>query len=370
MTSKKSADEAFMRLALELAKKAEGLTNPNPAVGAVVVRDGVVVGKGYHKRCGLPHAEVCALKSAGPRSRGATLYVTMEPCDHTGRTGPCTDAIVAGGIRRVVIGAKDPNPVTNGRGIRRLKSRGIRTEVGILGDAARALNRPFAKHITTGLPYLTIKMAQSLDGKIATKTGDSKWISSDASRRFVHVLRGKVDGVMVGVGTVLRDDPLLLSKTSRMRQPARIIVDSALRTPPAAKVLSGISAKRPVFIATTRSVDPRRAAIARRLEAKGARILYCASVRGRVALRPLLGALGELGMMHILAEGGGEIVASLLENGLADELVFFVAPKIVGGRQAVTSVEGSGVSTVADALALKNVTTARFGDDILIRAEL
>ena len=336
-------DEKYMRIALGLARKAEGLTNPNPTVGAVIVKDGRIIGKGYHRACGLPHAEINALKSAGPKAKGATLYVTLEPCDHFGRTPPCTEAIIGSGIKKVVIAMKDPNPLNNGRGIKRLNRAGIKTEAGVLGKEAARLNAPFVKFITTGRPFVTVKMAQSLDGKIATRSGESRWISSEASRRYVHELRGKVDAVMVGVNTVIKDDPLLLSKTKAGKQPARIIVDGKLKTPRNARIFSRMSGS-PVIIATTKK-------------------------KGRVDLKDLLRTLGRMGMMHILVEGGGELVASLVEEALADRFLFFIAPKIIGGRAAPTSVEGKGLAELEKAPVLKNINVKRFADDILIEGE-
>lgn len=356
-------DEKYMKLALELARKAEGLTSPNPAVGAVVVKDEMVVGKGYHARCGLPHAEVNALKEAGSRAKGATLYVTMEPCDHFGKTPPCTDVIIKSGIKNVVIAMRDPNPITNGKGLKRLKANGIRITTGVLESEAKSLNRPFEKFITTGMPYVTLKMAQSLDGKIAASSGDSKWISSDDSRRMAHELRGRVDAVMVGVNTVLRDDPLLLSKNSSVKEPRRVIVDSILKSPLKSKIFLDIK-RFPVYIAATKRVSRGRSAIYAR---RGINLIFTRDKNGRVDLRALLRDLGRRGMMHILVEGGGELAAGLIERKLVDEFLFFVSPKIIGGRGAITSVEGRGVNRVKDAMKLKNVTTQMIADDILIR---
>lgn len=358
-----NTDERFMRLAIQLARKAEGLTNPNPAVGAVIVKDDKVIGGGYHKRCGLPHAEVNALKAAASKARGATLYVTLEPCDHFGMTPPCTEAVINSGIKKVVIGSLDPNPITNGKGVRALKKRGIKVVTGVLEEEARALNRPFSKFIVTGIPYVTLKMAESLDGKIATVSGDSRWISSDESRRFVHTLRGRVDAVMVGVNTVIRDDPLLLSKIRGAKQPSRVIVDSGLKTPLDAKVLS--SARRsPVYIATAK--DLLRGKVSR-YEKRRARILSPGLFRGHVDLKELLKELGRLGIMHVMAEGGGTLAAALIERHLVDEFLFFIAPKIIGGIGAITSVEGDGVQTIKAAMKLTGVTVNRIADDILIR---
>ena len=375
-TRKIDIDEKYMRLAINLAKKAEGMTSPNPIVGAVVVKDKAVVGRGYHKKAGLPHAEINALAQARSAAEGATLYVTLEPCDHFGRTPPCAAAIVRAGIKRVVIGMADPNPINNGKGIRKLKNRGIDTTVGVLEDEAGALNRPYLKFITKGLPYVTIKMAQSLDGKIATRTGDSRWISCEESRAYVQKLRGRVDAVMVGVNTVMEDDPLLLSRlpvcgrtTARQtslpatRQPIRVIVDSRLRTPLKARIFTDIG-KSPVVIAAAKETP--KAELYRR---RGAQVLIARRKDGKVDLRKLLKALAKRGVVHILAEGGGGLAAGLIEEGLADRFLFFVAPKIIGGKAALTSVEGWGVAKVSGAVGLKNLKMRRSGEDILIEAD-
>ena len=350
-------DEKYMRMALRLAQKAQGKTSPNPTVGAVVVKKGLIVGKGYHKRCGLPHAEVNALNDAGHKARGSTLYVTLEPCDHFGRTPPCSDAIIKAGIKRVVIGMKDPNPLNNGRGIRKLNRAGIATSVGILADEARELNKPFIKFIAASLPYVTVKMAESLDGKIATKTGDSRWITGEDSRRYVRMLRSKVDAVMVGVNTVIKDDPALLSGISGTREPARVIVDSDLKTPRNSKILATTDIS-PVYIATTKNA------------ANGLNILTVKSDHGKVDLKDLLKKLGRMGIIHLLVEGGGELVASLIERKLVDEFLFFIAPKVIGGRDAVTPVEGNGIKRMDEALIFNKMKIRKFKRDILISAEV
>lgn len=321
-----------MRLAIELAKKAQGKTSPNPAVGAVIVKNNKVIGKGYHKKAGLPHAEINALREAGQKAKGATLYVTLEPCGHYGRTPPCADAIIKSGIKKVIIAMKDPNPVNNGNGIKRLRGNGIKVGTGVLVKEAEAINKPYIKFITKGLPYITVKVAQSLDGKIATKTGDSKWISSEDSRRYVHELRGKVDAVMVGANTVLRDDPLLLSRVSR-KQPVRIIVGGKSRMPRDAKIFSSLD-RSPVIV-----------------------------------VKSLSEALALANITHILVEGGGELIASLVEKDLVDRFLIFIAPKIIGGRAAKTSVEGAGISHIKDASNFTIKSIRRFKKDILIEAE-
>ena len=321
-----------MRLAIELAKKAIGKTSPNPAVGAVIVKNNKVIGKGYHKKAGLPHAEINALREAGQKAKGATLYVTLSPCDHYGRTPPCTDAIIKSGIKKVIIAMKDPNPVNNGNGIKRLRGSGIKVDAGVLAKEAEAINKPYIKFITKNLPYITVKVAQSLDGKIATRTGDSKWISSEDSRRYVHELRGKVDAVMVGANTVLRDDPLLLSKVSR-KQPVRIIVSGKSGVPQDAKIFSSLD-RSPVII-----------------------------------VKSLSEALALKNITHILVEGGGELIASLVKKDLVDRFLIFIAPKIIGGRTAKTAVEGAGISHIKDASNFKIKSIRRFKKDILIEAE-
>ena len=350
-------DEKYMRLALNLARRAEGLTSPNPAVGAVIVKAGKIVGKGYHKRCGLPHAETSALNAAGGKAKGATLYVTLEPCDHFGRTPPCTDAIIKAKIKRVVAGMKDPNPVNNGRGMRKLRRYGIRTSIGILEDKVRDMNKSFIKFVTTGMPYVTVKVAESLDGKIATKTGDSKWITGDDSRRYVHSLRSKVDAVMVGVNTVIKDDPLLLSRIPGGREPARVIIDSDFRAPRKARIFSTADIA-PLYIATTKR------------GAKGPHILTVKGDHGKCDLEDLLKKLGKMGMIRVLVEGGGGLVAGLIEKKLVDEFLFFIAPKIIGGKDAVTSVEGAGIRQMNQALILNKMKIRKFRKDILIEAEV
>ena len=338
--------ERYMRIAIELAKKAEGMTSPNPMVGAVIVKNGRVVGRGYHKKAGLPHAEVNALRQAGSRAKGATLYVTLEPCDHFGRTPPCTTAIVKSGIERVFIAMKDPNPLNNGRGIRRLNKHGIKTGVGLFAEEAAALNRPYIKFITKGIPFVTVKVAQSLDGKIATRTGDSKWISSEESRRYVHGLRRLADAVMVGASTAKKDDPLLLSRLSRGKQPIRVIVGGRSAIPSDSRIFSDAH-KAPVIV-----VKP------------------AGRLRKKVDLRKLLTVLAKRDITNILVEGGGELIASLVEEKLVDRFLVFVAPKIIGGRDAKTAVEGSGIESIKNAIKLKNVSVKRFKEDLLIEAEV
>ena len=339
-------DEKYMRLAIKLAKKAEGRTSPNPIVGAVVVKNNRIIGKGYHKKCGLPHAEINALRQAGKSAKGATLYVSLEPCDHFGRTPPCTRAIINSGIKKVVIGMKDPSPINNGKGIKRLKRHGIKIVISGICSAAESINRPYIKFITKKLPFITVKVAQSLDGKIATKTGDSKWISSEDSRRYVHDLRSKVDAIMVGANTVIKDDPVLLSRLSKDRQPARVIIDGNSKIPANSKIFSTLD-RSPVILASS--------------------LLGC---NKRTDLVKLLKILAKKNMTHILVEGGGELIASLVEKGLVDKILIFIAPKVIGGRNAITSVEGSGVTKVKGAHNFRITDIKRFKKDLLVEAEI
>lgn len=333
-----------MKLAIELARKAEGRTSPNPIVGAVVVKNNKIIGKGYHKKAGLPHAEINALLQAGSSARNASLYVTLEPCDHFGRTPPCTDAIITRGIREVVIAMKDPNPINNGRGIRKLRDAGINVRVGILEKEAEDLNKPYIKFITKKIPYVTVKVAQSLDGKIATRTGSSRWISSQASRRYVHELRARVDAVMVGANTVIKDNPSLLTRPVSSKQPVRVIVLGR----------SGISSNAKIFSGTDKSP-----------------VLVERPQRGkkRVDLTGLLKKLAGNNITHVLVEGGGELIASLVEKGLVDRFLIFIAPSIIGGKAAKTAVEGKGVRYAGDAVPFKIKSIRRFKEDIMIEAE-
>ncbi|MDD5422137.1 MAG: bifunctional diaminohydroxyphosphoribosylaminopyrimidine deaminase/5-amino-6-(5-phosphoribosylamino)uracil reductase RibD [Candidatus Omnitrophota bacterium] len=359
-----NAHDEYMRIALDLARKAEGLTSPNPAVGAVIVRNGRIVGRGYHKKCGAPHAEVIALRQAGSKAKGAILYVTLEPCDHFGRTPPCTAAIIEHGIKKVVAAMRDPNPINNGKGFRKLRKAGVECTVGVLEQEARDLNSPYIKFISTRMPFVTLKMAESLDGKIATRTGDSKWITSEDARHYVRGLRGRVDAVMTGSNTAAKDDPTLLSGASSGKEPIRIIVDSHVKTPLKAKIFS-TTAVSPVIIATTKNMPERKT---RLYKAKGVNFLRAKAKGGRVDLKDLFRILGVLNITHVLVEGGGELAASLIEERLADRFLFFIAPKIVGGRDAVTAVEGLGVGKMSKAVMLRDIKIKRFEEDVLIEA--
>ncbi len=356
-------DEHYLRLALGLARRAEGRTRPNPMVGAVLVRAGRIVGTGFHAAAGRPHAEVIAIRRAGRKARGATLYLNLEPCAHHGRTPPCVEAIRAAGIRRVVAAMIDPNPFVRGRGLRRLKAGGISTKVGVLEQEARALNEVFVTWKTAGRPFVTVKAAQSLDGKIATRTGASRWISSPPARAWTHHLRSRVDAILVGVETVLKDDPRLTARSrGTAKQPLRIVLDSKLRTPAKARLFSQ---RDPILIATLQTAPKDRE---RRLVRAGAQVLRLPGEKGRVSLKALLRYLARKEVTHLLIEGGGEVIASALAARAVDRLAILVAPILVGGRQAPTLMEGEGIGSLAQAIRLEDLTVRRLGPDLLVQA--
>ena len=363
-------DEKYMRLALRLAKRGQGQTSPNPMVGAVVVKEKNLVGQGYHHRAGEPHAEVLALQEAGASARGATLYINLEPCNHFGKTPPCTRAILETGIKRVVVGMKDPNPLVKGRGIRRLRNAGIRVAVGTLEKECRALNAPFCKFITVQRPFVILKIATSLDGKAATRTGESRWITSQASRDYVHRMRRDSDAVMVGVGTVLQDDPLLTVRipgVKRPRHPLRVIVDSHLRIPLTSRLVRTAD-QYPTLVATTKAVPSSR--MHRLAKAKVEVVVIKRDAGGRVNLKALMENLGKRGVVSLLLEGGPTLNASALREGLVDRVLFFFAPNIIGGKKALPAVGGEGVLKIQDATPVKILRIRRIGPDLLIEGAL
>ncbi len=356
----------YMEEALSLARLALGQVSPNPAVGAVVVKNHAVVGRGYTQEPGSWHAEVVALNQAGTEAGGGVLYVTLEPCCHQGRTPPCTQAIVSAGITEVHMAMLDPNPLVAGRGKGELEKAGIETYVGKHELGAREVNEAYIKYITTGLPFVTAKFAVSLDGKIATRSGDSKWISSEESRKYVHNMRYTADAIMAGVNTVLADDPHLTIRcgggkggTAR-KQPLRIIVDGKGRTPLTAQVFNEPGK---TVLALGRTATPEeKAAFAQ----AGAEILELPSAEGLVSLEDLLKTLGERGVTSVLVEGGGKLFGSLFDLGLVDKVVVFIAPIIIGGEEAKTAVGGRGIDKVADSLRLEQIKVERFDDDMMI----
>ncbi|MFA4989672.1 MAG: bifunctional diaminohydroxyphosphoribosylaminopyrimidine deaminase/5-amino-6-(5-phosphoribosylamino)uracil reductase RibD [Candidatus Omnitrophota bacterium] len=351
----------YMNLALKLALKGRGKTSPNPLVGALVVKNNRIVGRGFHGQAGLSHAEVIALDEAQDLAEGATLYVTLEPCSHFGRTPPCVARVIKSGVKEVIVGMIDPNPLSNGKGIEILKQNKIKVKVGFSEDKLRQLNEVFIKYITRKIPFITVKVAESLDGRIATRTGDSKWITSDKSRGFAHRLRADFDAIMVGVNTVLRDNPKLDAWLSK-RHPVKIVVDSQLSTPGKASIFSGSS---PVIIATlaTRSGQETEN---RAILAHKAKILEIKEKAGQVNLKDLMKKLAGLGITSILVEGGGMLIGSLFDEGLVDKIMFFISPKIIGGKDAISSVMGQGIARIERAAKLKNMSFRRFGEDFLI----
>ena len=361
-----SLDERFMAEALRLARRGEGWVSPNPMVGAVLVRDGELVARGYHRRFGGPHAEVEALERFAGHARDATLYVTLEPCCHHGKTPPCTERILGQGVRKVVVGITDPNPQVAGRGIQRLRDGGVEVRVGCLEDECRVLNRTFFHWMEHGRPWVTLKWAQSLDGRIATSTGHSQWISSEASRRIAHRLRATHDAVLVGIETVLRDDPQLTVRHVRGRDPLRVVLDSRLRVPLHARVLERSSSDHGVWVATRGSGSLTKVSA---LEASGIRVVQCP--RGPdngVDLAYLLGELGRSGISSLLVEGGGTVHTAFLRSGTARRLVCFVGPMLLG--KGVDAVGALGISSVHEALRFASWRVRRVGGDMVVDALL
>ena len=349
-----------MREALRIAHHAEGRTSPNPLVGAVVVRDGKIVAQGWHRKAGTPHAEIHALNMAGELARGATLYVTLEPCSHFGRTPPCARAIVDAGIKKVVAAMSDPNPKVAGRGFEILRSAGVEVEVGLLEAEAHKLNEIFIKWVTKNLPFVTLKFACSLDGKIATASGESQWISCEASRKFTHHLRDINDAILIGVGTILADNPSLTTRLVEGKNPIRVIVDSKARTPLNSKVVTDKSAR--TIVAVTENVPLEKISALKNL---GVEIITAGNAE-RVDLKILMCELAAQEITSVLVEGGGTIHFSMLKENLVDKVLAFVAPKIIGGQNSLTAVEGAGFVKLSDAVKLKNFTAQNLGDDILI----
>lgn len=355
----------YMKRALALAQLALGQVSPNPAVGAIIIKDGEIVGQGYTQPPGSWHAEIMALKQAGEKARGAVLHVTLEPCCHYGRTPPCTQAIMAAGIAEVHLAALDPNPLVSGRGREELERAGIKTYVGEHEAEAREINEAYLKFITSGMPLVTAKFAVSLDGKIATKSGDSEWISGSEARRYVHCLRYTSDAIMVGANTVIVDDPRLTCRYGgrggeARKQPLRVIVDGNGRTPVTAQVFSE-PGKALLVIGKPLSPGKKEA-----LAQAGAEVFELPSKGGAIDLAGLLKVLGERQITSVLVEGGGFLLGSLFDLGLVDKVITFIAPIIIGGEGAKTAVAGHGIDKVADAIKLERVRTERFGEDLMV----
>lgn len=357
-------DLRYLRRTLTLARRAIGRTSPNPMVGAVVVKDGVIVGEGFHPKAGEPHAEVFALRAAGEQARGATLYVSLEPCSHHGRTPPCADAVVRAGIRRVVFSSLDVNPQVAGQGAERLRQAGIDVEYGALTDEEQRLNEAYRHWICTRLPFVTLKLAASLDGKIATRTGESKWITGEEARRDVHRLRATQDGILTTAATVAADNPALTARISGGRDPRRVVVDARACTAPDAQVYA--PAERPPILATCVTDE----AVLAPFRARGVEVLTLPLRDGHVDLQALMAALGEREMVSLMIEAGGTFAAALLDAGLVNKVRWYLAPMIIGGPQATPVIGGAGIAHLPDAPRLHNITWKRLADDLRIEGYL
>ena len=357
-------DAAYMEMAYGLAEKAAGRTSPNPCVGAVIVRKGRIVGHGFHEAAGQPHAEIVALRRAGGRAKGATLYVTLEPCVHWGRTPPCIDAVLEAGIRRVVISTLDPNPLVFGKGARRLRGAGREVSVGLLAARNLRLNEAPSKYLTRGIPFVTLKAALSLDGKMAARSRDARWISSAATRDYVHLLRAGHDALLVGIGTVLADDPLLTVRHALWPGKAltRVVLDADLRFPLGARLLSTLDRGPVLVFARAGARDGKRDALRR----KGAEIVSVPEHGPHLDLVRVLACLGERGIASLMVEGGGRVATSFLEARLADKAVFTYSPLLIGGREAVSVFGGEGAAGIKDAFALRSVSEFRIGPDTVL----
>ncbi len=359
-----SIDTVYMQRALELSKKGIGYTNPNPLVGAVIVKEGRIIGEGYHKYLGGPHAEIDAFQNAIEDVSGSTMYVTLEPCSHYGRTPPCAETIVKNKISKVVVATTDPNPLVAGRGIQVLREHGIEVITDILKDEAMKINEIFIKYISTKKPFCIMKTAMTLDGKIATASGQSKWITGEASRTVVHQLRHRVSGIMVGIGTILKDDPSLTTRLDAIEgmDPIRVIVDSKARIPLNVKVLN-LKSNAKTIIVTTELADSKKL---KALKEKNAKIIITPLKNDRVDLPYLMKQLGEMGMDSILLEGGSELNFSAVESSIVDKVIAFVAPKIVGGKLSKTPVGGLGIEHLSEAYVLDDLKVSIVSEDIMI----
>ena len=361
-------DIRFMYRALEIAAKATGRTNPNPMVGAVIVKNDEIVGEGFHHKAGTPHAEIHALNAAGNNAFGATMYVTLEPCSHYGKTPPCVETVIKAGIKRVVIATIDPNPRVAGKGLRKLENAGIDTRVGVLENEAVKLNEVFFKYIRKGMPYVALKTAMTLDGKIASFNGDSRWITNEESRNFVHRLRNTYDAVLVGIGTVLKDDPWLNTRLNceDIKDPIRIIIDTNLDLPRESRISKTALKQRTLVFCSHNAAEDRK----QYLSSKGIKIIPVQAHAGLIELEDVLKILGKMEICSVLVEGGGEINAYLMQQHLVDKVYWFIAPKIIGGKEAPSPIGGKGIELMDNALELKEIEIQRFQEDLMITGYL
>ena len=356
-------DSFFMKLALDLARGTLGQTSPNPVVGAVLVKDGQIIGMGAHLKAGEPHAEVHAVEMAGDQAIGSVLYVTLEPCSHYGKTPPCSDLVIKTGIKKVFVATTDPNPQVAGKGIERMKKAGIEVEVGMLQEEARDLNKVFFYNIQSGLPYVTLKSAASIDGKTATVTGESRWITGEEARLDVHHFRHQHDGIMVGVNTVLKDNPSLTTRlVEGGKNPIRIILDTHLRTPLDAKIIT--NQKAPTWIITGADVDRKREI---QLSELGIEVMKMESQK--ISIKEMLAALGKRGITSLFVEGGAEVHGSFLKERAFQQIITYIAPKLIGGKNAPASFGGQGIEQIGDAVSLNIIQVDLIGSDIRIIAE-
>ncbi len=355
-------DKDYMAYAIKLAEKARGNTSPNPLVGAVLVKNGEIVGEGFHKKAGSPHAEIIAIENAGEKAKDSTLYVTLEPCNHHGRTPPCTLKIIESGIKRVVIGMLDPNPHVKGGGAEFLKQHGISVEHGILENECKKQNEIFLRYITKGRPFVIMKVAMTIDGKICTKTGDAKWITSNRARKYVHKLRSELDAIMIGRGTAAKDNPSLTVRLVEGKDPIRIVLDSHLSLPSSLKLFHQDSDALTYLITLNKSKNKRV-----NVDPEKVKIIYIDEKDGKINIKSLLKRLGEMEITSILLEGGAELNATFLKEGLIDKFLFFIAPKIIGGN-GKGPVGGDGVKFIKDAFLLSDMEYKKIGQDLLITA--
>jgi diaminohydroxyphosphoribosylaminopyrimidine deaminase/5-amino-6-(5-phosphoribosylamino)uracil reductase len=353
----------LMQLALNLAKNGGDKTFPNPNVGAVIFKDGKIVGQGYHRFFGDSHAEIHALNQAGDKAKGSTLFVTLEPCSHFGKTPPCVDAIIKAGIKKVIVGIKDPNPFVNGRGIQILENAGIEVETNVLGKKIEKFYKSYSERFFRKDSYVVLKYAMTLDGKIATITGDSKWISSDKSREWVHNFRTKFDGILVGVNTILKDDPEL-SSHNKGKNPVRIVIDPKLKAPLSARILND---DLPTCLIYSKNVSQKKL---REIKGRNKFLIKLNEENGRISFNQILEELSKISIFSILIEGGGTTAWNALKDNIVDEIITFISPKIVGGKKSITPVEGEGVELINESIKTKFIELRKFGEDVFIRSKV
>ena len=357
-------DQNYMLQAIQLAKQGEGWTNPNPMVGAVIVKNGRIIGKGYHKKCGELHAERNAIASLTESAEGATIYVTLEPCCHYGKTPPCTEAIIEQKIKRVVIGSRDPNPKVAGKGVQILRDHGVEVETGLLEEECLSLNEIFFHYITTKMPYVAMKYAMTLDGKIASFSGDSKWVTGEKAREHTHFLRKKYRGILVGIGTVLADDPMLNCRIENGVDPVRIVCDSHLQIPLECQLVKTAKNIETIVCYAEENEEKQKA-----LMEAGVQLIK-AEKDGQVDLEKLMMELGSMEIDSVLVEGGGAIHGSFLTSGLVQKVYCYIAPKMIGGKDALSPVLGKGIEKMSDAVEITDVTVQNFGSDICVSGHM